>query len=161
MPEPVYLGNDYTSQQTEYAEEHTQQAAPTRTIWESVKDTALSIDAGVNSAVNNGVFGVTATARNSANFGTALVHTPRRVIGSVMEGESPVKAFTDAISYDYLPSSAELKNVIDTFTGLVPTDEYAERMEPYYSDKFRFQNNQLNEITSTDSELNNLAATLG
>ena len=160
VPEPVYLGDEYTQQQTKFAEENTQRAVPYRTVGESVIDTLLSIDAGVNSAVNNAVSGVTTITRNSVNFGTALVQAPVRAIGSAIEGESPGKAFTAAILEDYLPSSAESIDYINEALNLVPSDEYKKQTESYYSDKFRFQENQLNELTSTDSELDNLVNTL-
>lgn len=160
VPEPVYLGNDYTNQQIKYAEENAPQVAPTRTATEAITDTLHSMDAGVNSAVNNTLDGLVSVTRNSANFGTALVNAPRRVVGSVIKGESPVEALSDALSQDYLPSSVEIQKSIRDAIKLVPIDEYEKLKEPYYSDKYRFQNKQLNESTSSDSELDNLVNTL-
>lgn len=160
QPQVLYDGSDYLDQQTDFAEKHTSKVAPNRTVTEAITDTLHSMDAGVNSAVNNTLDGLVSVTRNSANFGTALVHAPRRVVGSVIKGESPVKALSDALSQDYLPSSVEIQKSIRDAIKLVPIDEYEKLKEPYYSDKYRFQNKQLNELTSSDSELDNLVNTL-
>ena len=160
VPSVIILGDEYTKQQTEYAEKFTPQAVPTRTVAETITDTLHSLDAGVNSGVNNALDAVIYGGRNLVNSAVALVHTPANVIGSVIEGESPVKAVTDAASKDYLPSSAEIQESVRDAINLVPTDEYEKQKDPYYSDKFKYQKEKLNEATASDSELENLLNTL-
>ena len=160
VPRAIFLGDDYTKQQTKYAEKFTPQAVPTRTVAETVTDTLHSLDEGVNSGVNNALDAVIYGGRNLLNSAEVLVRTPANVIGSVIEGESPVKAVIDTASKDYLPGSAEIQEAVRDAINLVPTDEYEEQKYPYYSDKFKYQKKKLDEATASDSELENLVNTL-
>ena len=161
VSEPIFLGDAYTRQQTEYAEKYTPSAVPTRTVTETVKDTLYNIDTGIYSGINNTLDAIIYSGRNSVNFATALLHTPANVIGSVIEGEFPVNAFADALSKDYVPSSTEIQNSVREAINLESIDEYRERTYHYYSDKFKYQEKELGEETASDSEFKNLVNTLG
>lgn len=159
-PQVIFADNSDLDRQTAYVDKNVRYSPPVRTTTELVLDTLHSIDSGVNSAVNNVVDGVTSAARNSVNFGTALINVPTASIGSLLQGESPLEGASNALSKDYVPSTTELQQSIKDAINLVPTDEYEAQKQPHLSDTLKFQKSELDKQTSSDSEIENLLNTL-
>lgn len=159
-PNPTFIGTANSDNQNKYIQNNQVAWTPNRTVGEAVTDTLVKMDEGVNRGVNAFVDGVTHLGRNTFNTAANIVHAPVNTIRGVMNGQSIDDAIVNSLTRQFLPSSKALQDGFREYIPLVSAEEYENAKQEAYSDKLKHQENQLNKVTNTGSEIQDLQNTL-
>lgn len=159
-PNPTFIGTANSDNQNKYIQNNQVAWTPNRTVGEAVTDTLVKMDEGVNRGVNAFVDGVTHLGRNTVNTAANIVHAPVNTIRGVMNGQSIDDAIVNSLTRQFLPSSKALQDGFREYIPLVSAEEYENAKQEAYSDKLKHQENQLNKVTNTGSEIQDLQNTL-
>lgn len=142
-----------------HTEKNYQPHKPNPVGLDTVNDLIRSVDLGVNSGVNNSLTGLYGGAKTSYDIFAKLVNTPVVGATALFNGEDVSDVIKESWKYEYTPSTQRVSEALEE-VGLVPTDKYTKQVEPYLSDTLRYDKNQLDKVSNTGSEVQDLKNTL-